>query len=211
MSINNYLLNFKQLLQTWFDDLQPSTQPVNPEKSDFLQSVNRIRWIHVKVARDIVATQRITGNNHIVNDSNYEDVKVNDVVWTAFHQDLTASNIPAEQREPIPPILFEGNDSIPFFNQHSLAFFQFNAFAYPIIMGERFGIKATDQDLWAFNHLSAVIGYTFGLDDKFNLALQPEFESLKEYYWKFFNRTILPSLFKINKRTKVTIENILEV
>lgn len=203
--------NFFQFSQTWAQDLQVAP-PTIPWNSDFLQSVNRIRWIHIKLSRDLLSRYRLTGVTSIVDPATYENITTNDIVWDAFHQDLVDSKIPAESRLA-PPIVSEGDpSSIPFFNQQSLAYFQFNAFTYPILMGKTFGIGAvSEDDLWAYNHLSAVIGYTFGLDDKYNVAIQPNMSSLREYYSKIYDGMVIPSLFHINKKTKVTVENILVV
>ncbi|XP_021952787.1 uncharacterized protein LOC110849661 isoform X2 [Folsomia candida] len=204
------LASFGAKLTVWFQDVQSNPPTKTPENNDFLQSVNRIRWLHVKLARDIEAKRRQSGYtiDEIVDPATYENTEINDAVWNAFNDDLVNSDIPAEERDP-PPMDFI-NSSIPYFNQHSIALFQYNAFAYPVLIGKVFGVNASDEELWAFNHLNAVIGYTFGLDDKYNLALQPDLESLRTYYAKIFRGYIVPGFFHVHKKTKVTIENIMK-
>lgn len=161
------------------------------------------------MARDIDAKRRKDAYNpEIVDESTFDNVTINDAVWDAFQKDLIASPIPEVERR-LPPHFEERNTSTPYFNQQSLSLFLFNAFAYPILAGGNFGIVGSD--LWAFNHLSAVIGYSLGIDDAYNLALQPNFKELKEYYSKIFKGYIVPGFFHLDKRSKVTLENIMKV
>ncbi|OXA40168.1 hypothetical protein Fcan01_25042 [Folsomia candida] len=199
------MAGFAAKAMVWYQDVQTS-KPLSAEGNDFLQSVNRIRWIHIMVARDIEAKRRRTKVADVVEPSSYANITLNERAWQAFGKDLNSSNIPPEQRSPY-VLGNEPNMSIPYFNQHSLSYFMLNAFAYPILMGDVFGIDACDEDLWAFNHLAGVIGYTFGLDDKFNAALQEDLFSAKEFFRNVWKGYVVPGFFNISLRAKITIEN----
>ncbi|OXA41128.1 hypothetical protein Fcan01_23990, partial [Folsomia candida] len=114
--------------------------------------------------------------------------------WPSFHKDLEESNIPLCQRR-IPPTFGESKDFIPF-NQHALALTQFSFVGYPILFPERFGIfRPSEDDLWAFNHFWAILGYTLGLEDKYNIALQPDLKSVREVYLEIFERYTIAAGF----------------
>ncbi|OXA42515.1 hypothetical protein Fcan01_22894 [Folsomia candida] len=114
--------------------------------------------------------------------------------WSSFHKDLVESNIPLSQRR-IPPTFGESKDFIPF-NQNALALTQFSFVGYPILFPERFGIfRPSEDDLWAFNHFWAILGYVLGLEDKYNIALQPDLKSVREVYLEIFERYTIAAGF----------------
>lgn len=48
-------------------------------------------------------------------------------------------------------------------------------------------------------HMWAVFGYAIGIEDQFNVALQPSLAAAKEYYQEMMKRFLYPSLFWMTK------------
>jgi hypothetical protein len=100
------------------------------------------------------------------------------------------------------------NYTIPLYNQQGMVFVIYNIIAYPILYSERMGFTSDCEDLWAFNHLFASAAYGLGIDDKWNVMLQPDLESAKAYYTEIFNNHVLPTLFKFDHPTRLIMDNV---
>ncbi|OXA39510.1 hypothetical protein Fcan01_25723 [Folsomia candida] len=85
-----------------------------------------------------------------------------------------------------------------------------NEYAYPILFPKEMAINACDADFWAINHFFAAIGYGLGIDEKYNIFLQPDLKSARIYYRKIHEQVIIPSLFNFDKQTKLMMDNILK-
>jgi hypothetical protein len=135
---------------------------------------------------------------------------LNSILSGPFFQDLEASDIPQNLRSIGPS--HWNNVSFVFFNQQIMALTQF-AFVGPIFLyPQRLGIhSASREDLFAFNHLWAVLGWALGINDQFNIALQPDFDSQLEYYQSFFDDYYIPNLFNMDEPTKLFVEAMLGV
>lgn len=150
-----------------------------------------MRTLHLKIAEAI--SNKFSRDGIILNASDYSDYTPV-ATWSSFHKDLEESNIPLSERG-IHPNFEETSNFIPF-NQHALNLAQFAFVGYPILFPERFGIsRPSEDDLWAFNHLWAILGYVLGIEDKYNIALQPDLKSVREVYRQIFERYVIPAEF----------------
>ncbi|XP_035700380.1 uncharacterized protein LOC118432988 [Folsomia candida] len=100
------------------------------------------------------------------------------------------------------------NFTPPLFNQQAMVFVIYTVIAYPILFPEGMAINACDADFWAYNHLFAVLAYGIGIDDKYNVFLQPDLESARIYYRKMHEQIIIPSLFTFDKQTRLMMDNV---
>jgi len=82
----------------------------------------------------------------------------------------------------------------------------FNLGLYPVLLPSTIGIAACDQDLYAFYHLWATIGFALGIDNKYNPGLQPDLASGRQMLADIFNGYVIPSLFNMDWRTFVFLE-----
>lgn len=102
--------------------------------------------------------------------------------------------------------------TIPLYNQQAMNYVIYNLVAYPIIFKQQMGMGSMcDADLWAFNHLWAVIGYGLGIDDQWNVMLQPDLNTARNYYQQMFDELILPGLFHFDTQTKYMMDNVFKV
>ncbi|OXA44590.1 hypothetical protein Fcan01_20974, partial [Folsomia candida] len=166
-----YLSTFTEIM-SWYDEgLWGSRLGSHP--TDVFTSLKRVRTLHLKIAEAI--SNKFSRDGIILNASDYSDYTPV-ATWSSFHKDLEESNIPLSERG-IHPNFEETSNFIPF-NQHALNLAQFAFVGYPILFPERFGIsRPSEDDLWAFNHLWAILGYVLGIEDKYNIALQPDLKS----------------------------------
>lgn len=140
----------------------------------------------------------------------YANVTLTSVLNGPFFRDLANSNIPLKQRINPPTNWVNITGKVPM-HQQSLALTQYSFVGYVILFPDRLRITAPDHELWAFNHLWAVIGYALGIDDEFNVALQPDIKTARAVYKRIYEEFNLPALFHMNKVTKVILENTLKV
>ncbi|OXA39514.1 hypothetical protein Fcan01_25727 [Folsomia candida] len=95
----------------------------------------------------------------------------------------------------------------PLFNQQAMVLVLYPVVAYPILFPKDLAMDACDEDFWAFNHFFAAVGYGLGIDDKYNVFLQPDLESARIYYKKIHEQIIIPSLFTFDKQTRLMMDN----
>lgn len=139
--------------------------------------MNRVRGFHLDIAAS--ANAKFARDGFITPADHYESVPLTSVLNGPFFDDLNASDIPANQR--IMPPSHWSNMTVSPFNQQITALTQFAFIGYPILFADRLGIAASDEDLWALNHLWAVLGYAIGLDDVYNIALQPDLATTRRF------------------------------
>lgn len=60
-------------------------------------------------------------------------------------------------------------------------------------------------------HLWAVLGYAIGIDDKFNIALQPDLQTARRVYKEMFETFNIPNLFNMDEHTVALMEITLKV
>lgn len=53
--------------------------------------------------------------------------------------------------------------------------------------------------------------YALGIDDQYNVMLQPDLASAKVYYNKIFDNIIIPGLFSFTKQTRLMMDNVFKV
>lgn len=147
----------------------------------------------------------------LINKELYERIQLDEGTWKAFETDLKNSNIPETSRKT--PEAYVGRDG-KFYsvNQFQQALTQFAFVGFHVLFPERLSIfNAKDEDLEAFNHLWAVLGYALGIDDEYNIALQPDLKTTKEHYQRIYEEWYLPALFNLHFHSKVLMEAQLKV
>lgn len=161
-------------------------------------SLAKVRSLHIAVAA--AAANRMATNGNLVDPNIYENYNLTTVLSGPYYQDLNASDIPQTMRDP-PPSNLNVSGVVPF-NQQVAALTQFAFAGYPVLFSEQLGINATDDEIWAFNHLWAVLGYALGIDDKYNCALQPNLQQQRQYYREIFETFNVPIQFNMDFNTK---------
>ncbi|OXA43119.1 hypothetical protein Fcan01_22186 [Folsomia candida] len=163
--------------------------------TDIYKSLNRVRALHSALA--CAASKKISRGEILSDASEFSDYAPT-AAWAAAKKDLNNSNIPPSQRG-IAPSNEKIFNAVPF-NQQILALIQFAFIGFPILFPERLGISCPNEDdLSAFNHLWAILGYLVGIEDKYNIALRPNLKSAREVYRGIFERYAIPSLFHAEK------------
>lgn len=163
-------------------------------------SLRNVRSFHIAAAKAALEAREKSPSKHIIDPGLHDKYEFKTALSGPFFDDLKASNIPAEQRIP-PPCHWKNQTIIPG-NQQIFALTQFFFVGYPILYPERLHITgASDEDLWAFNHLWAVLGYAIGIDDNFNVALQPDLTTAKKVYKEMFETFNIPNLFNMDRNT----------
>ncbi|CAG7730400.1 unnamed protein product, partial [Allacma fusca] len=168
-------------------------------------SMENVRAIHRSVETGYGNTSK--GNGSIFREIN----KVNEPLWKAMEMDLKHSGIPQEYRRYSDNLIANCKDTRITMNQFSLAIAQYLFVAIPLITKDVFSVISPSQDqIQGWSHLWAVLGYAFGIEDEFNVALQP-LEDIMEYYLEFFRKIILPGLFSLQIESKILVEVLLNI
>lgn len=173
----------------------------------FVTSIANVRARHINATAQ--ANAKMATDGYLTDPSLYMNTPTNDVLWAAFNADLDNSDIPAGLRTP-PPSHWT-NISALIFNQQAMAFVHYNLLSLPILFSEEFGVAVCDKDLFALNHLLAVVAHSLGVDDQYNMGIQEDLATVQTVYRQIFNQYIIPSLFQFEKKTYVMLDNVLGV
>lgn len=197
-SVMRYAATMIQVI-LWYEDFF-----IGQNDSNTFTSLNNVRKLHISASERV--SVELIENQTLVNEAIYSNTTLNTAMWSAFATDLKNSSIPQSSRT----YNFSNSNNAPI-NQFQLSMTQFAFVGIPVAFSDRIGITATDDELWAFNHLWAILGYLLGIDDKYNIALQPNLTAAKQYYEQIFNEYYLPLLFNVEFTTKVLVEALLQV
>jgi hypothetical protein len=97
-------------------------------------------------------------------------------------------------------------------NQFTLAVTQFGFIGFLVLNPESvFVYDGSEGDLQAFLHLWAIIGYTLGIDDAYNICLQPDLTSARNFFRDILTNYYYPALFNLEKDTKILVEALIKV
>lgn len=156
-----------------------------------MESITRTQGVHFCLLRNYTWSGLSEPPKNNIRD---EDFSYDGAMWDAIQADLEASSIPKKFREwTFKDILPPRDGVVPLLNQLSFSNAQFFLGGLHPIIPERLGIHdATDDQLDGFNHLWAVLGYSFGIEDHYNVALQPSLETTREYYREYYDQFLLP-------------------
>lgn len=164
-------------------------------------SLAGVRQRHLAVQAAAVAQQQQYG--YVVPNGRYDSLTFQTAMGGDFFLDLFDCLSPSYN---VTPPSYWTNISVVPFNQQIQALTQFAFVAYPVAFADRIALNATDAELWAFNHLWAVIGYAMGIDDQYNIALQPDLATAQAFYNKIFETFSLPGYFFMNRDFKMLAE-----
>ncbi|CAG7829297.1 unnamed protein product, partial [Allacma fusca] len=56
----------------------------------------------------------------------------------------------------------------------------------------------------------AVLGQAIGIEDAFNVALQPSLPAAKLFYERFYKMYVIPNIFHLTKESKILVEMLLD-
>lgn len=191
-----------------------NSEPVQDFPS-FMRVAKRIRNVR-RTHRNVTLTaERFLQSERIspplLNPSTFKSRSINEKLWKAFKIDVANSNIPFENRRfPIEYYLTE-EERRPI-NQFIQTITQFGFVGFPVLFPERVGLtNVTDEEMFGFNHLWAVIGYLVGIRDEFNISLQPDLYTARTYFRDIFETFIQPAFFQVDFYSKILIDSLLEV
>jgi len=202
-----YFATLTQVLNWYQGDLSDITNTA------VSTSLRKVRDIHLSVVQK--ATSTLNQGLPLVPDSYYDNITFNTRLWDAFYKDLNNSDIPQQYRIfRADGLAILQNYSLVPISQVQQSLTQFAFVGLPVLFPDRVGIghDATDDDILAFNHLWAVLGYGLGIQDDYNIALQPNLTATRQYYQNLLNTYFLPMLFNSNQNsTKVLGEAVFKV
>jgi hypothetical protein len=187
-------------VRSWYEN----TLKEGEDDNGALKTLLRVRGLHLAAAKS--SKERLAENRTLIEPSLFESVKLDEEMWNAFKKDLDDSNIPATNR--VWPSTYTGRQGeyVPV-SQFQQAVTQFAFVGFPVLFPKRINLlDASDEDLWAFNHLWAVLGYAVGIDDKYNVALQPDLAATRAHYQKIFEQYYLPGMFNLDFHAKILLE-----
>ncbi|CAG7786492.1 unnamed protein product, partial [Allacma fusca] len=167
-------------------------------------SIHNLRDIHRNVAKGM--KERLMQGQGLIDPGMYDNRTADEGLWSAVETDLLQSTIPFEWRQlPATVTSYKGN-SVPL-AQFVMSLAQFSFVGLPFVMPEVLEItKATDEQLLGWNHLWAVLAFALGIEDEFNIALQPSFEAIVKNYRKIFRTYVLQGFFRLSKQSKILME-----
>ncbi|OXA46335.1 hypothetical protein Fcan01_18576 [Folsomia candida] len=201
LAMKRYASTIEQV-NTWYNgSLKEST-----DDNDILSSLLRVRGLHTAAMK--AGNERMHGENPrpLINKELYERVQLDEGMWKAFETDLKNSDVTEKFRKV--PEKYTGRDGKYYaVSQFQQAMTQFAFVGFPVLFPERlFLLDAKDEDLVAYNHLWAVLGHALGIEDEYNIALQPDLKTTKEYYQHIYENWYLPQFFNLDFHTKVLME-----
>lgn len=196
---------------SWYRN-SPEIQDL-PTFSQVAKKIRDVRRIHRNVTKQAnrkLHNKRLP-NFSLIDPSAFKSRTVNEVLWADFKSDVSSSPIPLENRAlPIEYFLLEEHKRP--LNQFIQALTQFGFVGIPILFPEQVGLnEATDDELFAFNHLWAVVGYCIGIRDEFNISLQPDLPTARSYFRDIFETFIVPAFFRVDIYAKLLIDPLLVV
>ncbi|CAL8137147.1 unnamed protein product [Orchesella dallaii] len=192
---------------SWYRNMPPAKD--YPRFESIANSIKNVRGIHRNITD--AALRRIKGKRQdLINPTLYKSRSTNEELWKAFKMDVSSSTIPYENR--FLPIEYElTEDERRPLNQFIQAMTQFGFIGFPVLFPERIGLQNPDEnELFAFNHLWAVIGYLVGIRDEYNISLQPNLKTARKYFRDIFDTFIQPSFFQVDFFAKILIDPLLE-
>lgn len=160
-----------------------------------IESLVRVQGIHFSLARNY--TWAALQKNNAAAKAKETDFSFREDMWAAVSADLEASKIPDKNRfwsfaDLLPP----KDGVVPILNQLSFSNTQFFLGGLYNVIPKRIGIHdAKEEELDGFNHLWAVLGFAVGIEDHYNIALQPSLDELRRYYREYYDEYMLPALF----------------
>ncbi len=203
-SARRYLTNFLQM-ELWFE------QDIRYNSTDLFNSLDNVRFRHQAALHRSRTREKILSKPLIPEPAKGENPsKVDTRIWTAFQQDLEASRFGKRQwqRQSSPGI--QGHKLK--FNQYALAVAYVLHMGLPVLIPEKVLIfDATEEDLMGYLHLWAFYGKAIGVQDEYNLCLQPDLASARAYLRKLIDEHLVPTLFHLTYETKVMFEAFFKV
>ncbi|XP_035707720.1 uncharacterized protein LOC118435572 [Folsomia candida] len=190
-----YLATMLQM-KSWFE--QGVKASSKGQISDhIIKSLTKVRRIHRAVNR-LNASMLYGDSPPYLDPHNTEAFTYDAAMWDAFQKDMDASNVPQQYRDyPDHVKYYSPKTAGPTMNQLLFSLVQWACGSIPILMPERFGISdATEEDLLGYMHLWAVLGNGLGIEDRYNVGLQPSLSAAKKHYQDIFNIYFLPTLFQ---------------
>jgi len=195
-----YLSNKRYLatmlvMKFWYedalDDKKNTVEDMNPY---FIDSMYKVRGIHWNLNKNYTGEMLANPRPKTKNAYKYDAA-----MWAAIKKDFDESPIPQEYRKW--PKEMQNIDWVnnppPVLNQLNLLYVAYFLGGPQVILPENFGIHhTTEEELEGWNHLWAVISYAIGIEDQFNIFLQPDMATAKAYYREMHNRYFLPSIFQ---------------
>ena len=157
-------------MKLWFEILaEPEAERTEPGvNSLILESLLNVRGIHHQIINQLkrkVPTEAAEGSP----DRQEPDTEF----WEAVRQDLEASTIPKEFRD-YPEAVKLRKAGVKPMSHLSMSLTQWMLGGPQVLFPEACGVHgASDEEFEAFNHFWAVLGYAMGMEDEYNVALQP--------------------------------------
>jgi len=178
------------------------------DTENVLTSIKNIRKRHLRVVELMTAEMdKSEYRNDLEQTADNYKLKYTKF-WEALDKDVRA----AESLEPYhdwPKSYSSTLDSAVPINQFTLAMAQWILCGLVVGFPEAVLIhSARDEDLIAFNHLFAVLGYALGIQDEYNVALQPSLEKQKKFSREILYHYFIPALFNSTKSSKMLVETI---
>jgi hypothetical protein len=200
-SARRYLTNFLQL-EIWFE------QDIRYSSTDLFNSLDNVRFRHQAVLNRARTREEILSKPLIPEPGVGENPnKVDTRIWTAFQKDLEASRFGKEMRT------HPGSKGHKLkFNQYVLAVTYVIHMGLPVLIPEKVLIfDATENELMGYLHLWAFYGKAIGVQDEYNLCLQPDLASARAYLRTFIDDHLVPTLFDLSYESKVMFEALFKV
>jgi len=175
--------------------------PGNP--CAIVTSIKNVRDVHTHAGERV---RRVTGaQGSLGNEARFSSSPISDSFWDAFHADL--GNAFSPEALEYPSCYTAALQSYVPLNQFQYAMTQWSFNAMLSLSLDRALLPdATQSDVEAFNHFWAVVGHMMGIDDQYNIALQPDALGLQNMTQTLLTSFVIPSLFKINHLSKYFME-----
>jgi hypothetical protein len=178
------LLGTLNTLQTWIHAEVTKDGGGTPAFHNF----RRVRALHRSYAR--MTSKSLFGLANNNNKQLTEEIAQNSSSSSPESRRLTKELKEALQSVQVPSYpkdILNWNPSVPF-NQLDMALTQFAAVGLLSLFPQRYGIRVQDcpdtaEDLRCYIHLWALIGRQLGMEDRFNVCLEPNKELLHRLYW----------------------------
>jgi hypothetical protein len=200
-SARRYLTNFLHM-ELWFE------QDIRYNSTDIFSSLDNVRFRHdaallrSRTREDILSKPLIPEPSAGENPS-----KVDTRIWKAFQQDLEASRFGTRQRQRQTSRYNPIQGHKLKFNQYVLAATYVLHMGLPVLIPEKIMIfDATEEELMGYLHLWAFFGKAIGVQDEYNLCLQPDLASARAYLRTFIDDHLVPTLFDLSYESKVMFE-----
>jgi hypothetical protein len=130
-------------------------------------------------------------------------------MWRAFAKDVEP--LKKEYAEPIRVAMLRNgkSDEIPF-NMYDMVQVSSMILCPSLMIAEKFGVRGTEEEMLAWNHMWAGITYGLGVDDAFNVALNHDLEGVRQYCREHFASDVIPNFINMDDETKLALDGTLE-